>query len=1062
MIKLVISAMFFVVILSLEGQVLMDTDAFNPNLKSRPGYNTAFYHDEHLYLGGNIAFVNSEITSPFIRIDGSGQVDQDFARRLTYTSNLSSELHLRKTFIWDRFPVVSGGTLSLINMDGSKDGFDLANSDYPYDFMEYKDSLLVISGLNNLTLYDESGSFRQISTGLESQYSYVKLYALDSHSFLLCVQDIVSGEYFLYKFEDFAMNQGFTPLKINNPGYISKFQILDNSQIFLVGPYLEVNDISGSGLFLVNSDGSFSEKSLHTLDLSSISIDKNRIITALLLDNGSVFVVTNDYQNEGIEYKLHRLLSNGVRDDLFIAKTMRGNDYVSFFMVSDENGSIFLVGSFNTYEEHKVSGVVKIDQNGIVDSNFQIDIDGLANVYSAVPIEDQGLMLVGDFYSSHHSEVPYITTMPLSNSFNNSWIDGIELSEGDLIGRAKVLANGDVIIGAYDRDDPEVLKVYDGSGNRKSLPELSVNIIHVTSPVNDIIETDDYIYVIGTFNYSIGDNSYNHILKLDKNYHLVDEFNPALGFGEFGEILGGFVTSGDQLIVNYANPYDPVVSEIIKLKPDGSKDDTFSTIQTGDTHYINSMLYANDTMMMVSINEYNEPSRIALYDLSGNVINNSLFETDDYNYVRQVDVLNDSIFIFSGSFNQINSINKKSFAIVGLKGEIYDDISLDIDEDLSAFHIQGDTLFLFGPGAVNGVKGSGFYAVDLTTEEVSFDSLLVSEDGNIELFWTGKKSIREYVITRTDGDDSVIIDRKPKGDGFYSFSDDSVKPNVPYKYYLISRNILGSNSTNEIINIVKPNAPSNVALSYENGSVLVQWTDNSTNEESFEIYRKVDDLDFELIGESHQNQESYIDEEIELEHTLTYYVRARSSNFNSDSSQAESIQLYKPKSPDGLNVSFDYRTREMRMEWASNVELVESYVIYESSSSTTFEELDELPGDQLSYTYSIQEDGFFQYYLIASNKFGSSEPSEIMEVSTILLNSQDNLSFIYPNPTSDYFVVNANNIDEILVSDMTGRVIVDVRSHRSKELVQIEKPGVYLVQLKLNGELLHKQRLIVK
>lgn len=91
------------------------------------------------------------------------------------------------------------------------------------------------------------------------------------------------------------------------------------------------------------------------------------------------------------------------------------------------------------------------------------------------------------------------------------------------------------------------------------------------------------------------------------------------------------------------------------------------------------------------------------------------------------------------------------------------------------------------------------------------------------------------------------------------------------------------------------------AYSY-GADLTLSWTDNSDNEDGFEIERKVDNGDFVFLNGTGPNENSYIDAEVPTGVMLTYRVRAVNQYGNSGYSNEATEITVGPVAPSDLKV----------------------------------------------------------------------------------------------------------------------------------------------------------------
>ena len=78
------------------------------------------------------------------------------------------------------------------------------------------------------------------------------------------------------------------------------------------------------------------------------------------------------------------------------------------------------------------------------------------------------------------------------------------------------------------------------------------------------------------------------------------------------------------------------------------------------------------------------------------------------------------------------------------------------------------------------------------------------------------------------------------------------------------------------------------------------WSDNSDNEAGFEVWRKVDDADWTLVGATNENVVTWLDGYLPIGSTLSYRVLAWNQFGQSGYTNIVSVGTYPPLAPSAL------------------------------------------------------------------------------------------------------------------------------------------------------------------
>ena len=84
------------------------------------------------------------------------------------------------------------------------------------------------------------------------------------------------------------------------------------------------------------------------------------------------------------------------------------------------------------------------------------------------------------------------------------------------------------------------------------------------------------------------------------------------------------------------------------------------------------------------------------------------------------------------------------------------------------------------------------------------------------------------------------------------------------------------------------------------GEQSIEWNDNSQHEDGFYIYRSIDGINFERVGQTAKNISKFTDKEVPVGHQVSYRVTAYNRWGESLPSNTLVIGSEVPKSPSKL------------------------------------------------------------------------------------------------------------------------------------------------------------------
>ncbi len=301
--------------------------------------------------------------------------------------------------------------------------------------------------------------------------------------------------------EDGTIDPSFNPT--NNASSSIESMALQNDGKILIGGHFPINGTTSSGVKRLNADGSLDysfgvgdiiNNSALSIALQSDSkiiiggyftanngVGKNRV--ARLLEDGNIdntfnvgtgangTVYTVQVQSDGkvivageftqfngvAKNRIVRLNSNGSIDDTFNYGTGPNNHILSCHI--QPNGKILLGGSFGTFSGLNRNGIVRLNSDGSVDSNFTIGVGAqkndtsFAQIYSIKTQNDGKILLGGIFDTFNNVTRKCIARLQVNGTLDNTFTAPIGpvrilggFNELGII-RSISLQNGKIIIG---------------------------------------------------------------------------------------------------------------------------------------------------------------------------------------------------------------------------------------------------------------------------------------------------------------------------------------------------------------------------------------------------------------------------------------------------------------------------------------------------------------------------------------------------------------------------------------------------------------------------------------
>jgi uncharacterized delta-60 repeat protein len=209
--------------------------------------------------------------------------------------------------------------------------------------------------------------------------------------------------------------------------------------------------------------------------------------------------------------------------------------------VIQADGKILIAGEFDSYNDTPVNKIVRLNEDGSLDPNFDVGLGANNHVY-ALALQSDGKILVGG---------------------NFTYFDGIHQR-----GIVRLNTNGSLDT------------MFNTGGMGLSMYQ---NLEHMTAVVNTIaVQADGKILVGGAFNRYNGNISRRNIIRINSNGHVDDS-----DFNQFENTfllpVRSIVEQPDNKILvggdfqHYVSENNSWNRRITRINPDGSFDSTFST-----------------------------------------------------------------------------------------------------------------------------------------------------------------------------------------------------------------------------------------------------------------------------------------------------------------------------------------------------------------------------------------------------------------------------------------------------------------------------------------------------
>lgn len=352
-----------------------------------------------------------------VRLNSNGSLDKNFDSELkfntTYNVSVMTQQHDGKILINGVYYVDDGNPIDFfkrLNYNGSLDYTFKVDTNLNYaanviavlpddkflmgGFIGYKGDIYK----NGLIRFNKDGSFDD-SFAPECNRSYIYTIGLQTDgkkilggSFNYCHDQYIHN--LARIFDDGTIDETF----VIQPGTganenVESSIIQPDGKILIGGSFDYYNGVQRKKIARVNFDGSLD-------DTFNPGYGANSYINALALQIDGKVLVGGDFTsfNDRFHNKIVRLNSNGTIDDSFNTGLGFNNQVLTFAIQSD--GKIIVGGKFNQFNGSTRNGLVRLNNNGSLDSSFISFGTNRGGEVERIVIQPDGKIIVGGFFSS--------------------------------------------------------------------------------------------------------------------------------------------------------------------------------------------------------------------------------------------------------------------------------------------------------------------------------------------------------------------------------------------------------------------------------------------------------------------------------------------------------------------------------------------------------------------------------------------------------------------------------------------------------------------------------------
>lgn len=543
--------------------------------------------------------------------------------------------------------------------------------------------------------------------------------------------------------ESFNTGSGF-----NGKIYASCLQ--PDGKIILGGSFTTFNGVSAGRLIRLNQDGSY-DAAFNT----TIGATTGIVYDITMQSDGKIIIVGSftKYTNNTVN-RVARLFPDGTLDLSFVTGSGSAVNITHAKITSDNK--IILTGNFISFNGILANRIIRLNNNGSVDSSFNIG-SGFNDDVNAIAIQADGkIVLGGNFTSYNEISANRIIRLNADGTRDQNFLTGAGFSK-EGVQAIKINAYGDLMIGGsftglYNNAEVNRLVFLNEDGTIKSNFDIGSGPASA-SVVSLEFDQEGSWFVGGTFSAFNGQNQ-GRLAKIDSHgEHDISYLSSGVGFDN--SVLSLLPLPDKRTIVagNFKKFNTKTSSKITCLLEDGSFDHSFNIGNSGANNLVKATALQADGKIILGGNftRYNEINANRTCRIFSNgETDNSFAIGDGFNaQIYAVTIQSDQKIILAGAFTKFNGSTSNAGRIVRLLPEGSKDPDFNVgsgaDGIIEAVVIQPDGKILVGGHFKN-------------FNEIPFAGLVrLNSDGSIDQSFNVGIGFDKYVYAIALQSDQKII-----------------------------------------------------------------------------------------------------------------------------------------------------------------------------------------------------------------------------------------------------------------------------------------------------------------
>lgn len=503
---------------------------------------------------------------------------------------------------------------------------------------------------------------------------------------------------------DGSLDSAFNSGGAGSEGSIRVIKSLSDGKILVAGDFSKYNNVARNHFARLNADGSLDSTFVASgftnpgYSPATITVQKDGKFLIGLLNSSSA----NDTSNRVI-----RLNTDGSLDNSFLT-TNGANSYVFTILVQSDS-KILIGGGFTGYAGATRNNLARLNADGSLDKSF-LAANGTDSFVQAIAIQKDGKILVGGNFTTYNNAtskgiVRLNTDGSLDTNFQTTRAKHFPVYAIALQNDGKILIAGSSQ--TYNGTASGAIARLNSDGSLDSSFNIGTGF---NSDITTIaVQSDGKILVGGAFT-TFNNQARKNLARLNSDGSLDSSFNSGSGatsFGSPGTVYTLLLQNDGKIFA--AGSFDAFNGlerhNIVRLNADGSLDASFLLSEPMTGRVFNSTMQKDGKILIGGnfglISANTERHGLARLNSNGTLDSSFLPNGGGSNiFVGSIAVQGDGKILIGGGFGYYNDIPRSRLARVNADGSLDSGFGTDTgaNEFVNAIVIQSDGKILIGGG----------------------------------------------------------------------------------------------------------------------------------------------------------------------------------------------------------------------------------------------------------------------------------------------------------------------------------------------------------------------------